>query len=198
MLQWIEHYPLHSFILQTMQLPEIMEVAKFPTFSIGCPSKKNHAAEYTLHKHTVVFNEVVMYNEMTQFSFVYFHELMHSTSHSNGRWTRLLRNTSPTLIESIANLEERIADIAALVLVDLFDKPQTKETIIKLPFLLKLEHAIYSNPTPYELPWGEVELAVKTYLKNKACPKVESKLQFYKQVITNNNFCKLYEGLYER
>jgi hypothetical protein len=89
-----------------------------------------------------------------------------------------------TLSEYI-NLEERIADTAAFVMLKTVTGWTDKTGEI-------LTERFAMDATDFALPWLEVERAVKCYLKDKDCPKVELALQYYKQVVSQ--ITTVYEG----
>jgi hypothetical protein len=188
MLSWIESYPLHFSIIQGMKVADKMHTEYFPRFYIKSKNKRL-VAEYSYVDHVISFNETYMYAFMNKFSHHYFHELAHSTAKYTGRFERFATNTN-----EIRNLEERIADIAACILVECFDKPEN--SMLTMENLETIKAIFTYNPTSYPLYWLEVECAVKFYLKNKNCPKIDCMLQFFKQVILNNNFTKINEGLF--
>lgn len=190
---WIGNRQLHLAILYSLQLEKNFNIDMFPSFEVKAYRKKR-LAEYSFSDNSVSFNEYYIQTRLTTFSHTFFHELAHSTSKYTNRWNRIWANGGFS-VNDIVGLEERIADLVAFIWCDIFDKkfdfnqsPHNRKLALKSIFT--------DNPSRFSLPWKEVEDAVLCLLKNKDCPKVIIALKFYKQLITDNKFCSIKEGIF--
>lgn len=192
---WVQGRALHSLKLKNLDLEANFHTEMFPKFSIteefySHDWNKEFIAMYYTDLHAVEFTEKYLYHDKMWFEHVYFHELMHSTSFHNHRILKNWVKSSPADYQHMTGLEERIADIAALVLCLRFEYGKTDcRAMLKFWF--------EENKTGYALPWQDVTDAVLCYVKNKDCPKLLKQLQYVKQVITDNNLTSIYEGNFD-
>lgn len=187
---WVQGWTLYSLILKNIDIEANFDTEKFPKFEVTANSyAKEHdskfAAIYYHKPHKVFFSEEGLYLDNMWFSHTYFHELIHSTTHFNNRFQYMWFETRNK--KDIIGLEERIADIGALVLCLNF---QSDKVCVKTI----LEQAVSQNDTNLAIPWKDLEDAVLFYVKNKTCSKLKQQLQLVKQIIMDNDLCPIYEG----
>lgn len=193
--QWIGERPLHLAILKSFNLEDNFNTSAFPVFSVEeMPSNK--IAEYIFPRHVVKFNETYLQNNFGSFAHVYFHELAHSTNIYTNRWNRIWANSSPVNVKNIVGLEERIADIVAFILCDVFSAKFNFKGSDRFRYN-SIKNVFINNETNYALPWQEVEEAALCLLKDKTCPKVNNALQYYKNYIVENDFTMVTEGKFD-
>jgi hypothetical protein len=192
---WVGERQLHLTILQSLELEDNFNTDMFPRFSISGVTDKNRRAEYHFPDHNVVFNECYIQDKITTFSHTYFHELAHGTSKYTNRWERIWANSSPHEVKHIVGLEEQIADLVAFIWCDIFDK-KFDFSITKKDRCASIKNIFNENKTKFKLPWKEVEDAVFCLLKNKSCNKAMQALKYYKQLITDNEFANIKEGIF--
>lgn len=184
--QWIGNRPLHLSLLQTLDLESVWYTGMFPKFELTDDIPRDNIARYHMDFHIVQFNIRYIQSFINAFTITYFHELAHSTTYWNERFDRLIITNNKN---DIVNLEERIADIVSFI----WDECYNKKNINRKDFI---RLAFEKNITSVGIPWGEVELAAKQYLKDKNCPKIESMLELYKNIIIEDNLSYVYEGLF--
>lgn len=181
-LSWLQGWSLHSLILKNMELEKYFKVSMFPEFKIY-PDAIG-MAYYHRRKHYIGFDENKLAYLVDGFDHVFFHEIVHSTAIETKRFDRFIFNSHP---EDAYNLEEQIAEVGAFILLSMFS-----DTSSWSPAATIQERFLTYCKTELALPWGEVERAVKYYLIDKDCPKLESTLQYYKHVVSQ--VTTVYEG----
>jgi hypothetical protein len=188
---WVQGRTLHLAILNSLDVPNNFHHDLFPVFSVA-KIQDGRIATCWYYKHEIEFSDVFMMKDVSQFSHVYFHELIHSGSKYTNRWERFWSNASPDEAEHIVGLEERIADLGAMILALRFDY-KFKYKNIERAVTKFLEY----NPTKYALPWQDFTEAVLFYVRNKDCPVLNETLQLFKQIILDNDLTTIYEGRFD-
>lgn len=186
-LSWLQGWSLHSLLLQNMELEKHFRIDMFPPMFVA--KLNGGLAEYDHGLHRIRFEEREMMFMLDGFHHVFFHELIHSTCPHFARWDRLNEHFQIVHhdVNDYVNLEERIAEIGAFVLLSMFCDTWV---IAKIKKTLNKHFKMYD--TKFAIPWSEVEQAVKCYIIKKDCPKLESTLQYYKQVVSE--ITSVYEG----
>lgn len=195
---WVQGRTLHLLALKNLDLETHFHTEMFPPFRIVAADLlyglgKDSIASYNNAKHEAFYNEAALNETSIWFEHVYFHELMHSTNWYNGRRTKIQTKGNLGDYEHLYMIEERIADVAALVLCLRFTGEKYGVKGIKKMAYQAFDH----NPTDYALPWQDVEDAVLCYVKNKDCVKLKTQLNYVKEVIMNDNLTTVYEGHFD-
>lgn len=188
--QWVQGWTSHYDTLKNINLTKHFSTENFPRFNTvdyNYKEGQEYQAIYGFDSHLVLFASKWLNNSEFWFSHTYFHELIHSSSHYNGRFHHIWMTAGPTNTKNTHGLEERIADVGAVILCLTFEP-------YKLDVLKTVYTSILINETNFVLPWGEIEEAVLFYVKDKYCPKLKEKIQYVKQVIMDNDLCSIHEG----
>lgn len=186
--QWVQGWTSHYETLKGLNLENRFNTQEFPVFGVTSNNyheKKEFMAIYEFSKHKITFAKKWLNEPHFEFSYTFFHELMHSVGKHTGRFAFMwmLTNGNPEILQ----LEERIADVSATILCLASDNCDLD--VVRILFM-----AIELNKTNLILPWGEVEESVLFYVKNKDCPKLKEKIQYVKQVIIDADLCPIHEG----
>lgn len=195
---WVQGRTLHLLALKNLDLETHFYTEMFPPFSIVQADalfglNKDAIASYNNLEHKAYYNESFLGNKSVWFQHVYFHELMHSTNKYNGRYSSMWVKASLGDHEHIVGIEERIADLSALILCLRFGAEKFGPKGIKQMVYQCFE----VNKTGFALPWQDVEDTVLCYVKNKDCPKLKTQLQYVKEIIMNDNLTTVYEGHFD-
>lgn len=187
-LSWLQGWSLHSLVLKNMDLEKHFQYWLFPEMTVT--DIGSGLAEYRHGPGDIRFMEKKMNYFLDAFQHIFFHELAHSTTKYTNRWYDRIAWSSSSFEDKI-HIEERIADCAAFVLCSAFIRGiRNKDMAPELKYRITKTYE-----TDLALPWGEVEAAVKCYLVNKDCPKVESALQYYKTIVSECT--TVYEGMFD-
>lgn len=192
---WAQGSASNFRALKKLKLEKHFNTGLFPEFMVTneCTfGDVRFIALYHNTKHVVKFNHDHFHSDKMWFVHTYFHELIHSTTFWNGRYRNMWVKCGNFMdYEHVGGLEERIADIGALVLCGVFETD-----FGRLDYKQLLICILNDAKTDYALPWGDLEQAVLFYLKKKDCSKVKQKLQLIKEIIIEHNLTTIYEGAF--